>query len=82
MSSLSHISRRLMSSSARSNGSLTVVRLKNGVRTVRMNRPRPMMNEIIADFQEAAADEETKVLVFTGTGPYYCAGVNLAGSLK
>eukprot|EP00096_Caligus_rogercresseyi_P010242 TRINITY_DN3665_c0_g1_i1.p1 TRINITY_DN3665_c0_g1~~TRINITY_DN3665_c0_g1_i1.p1 ORF type:complete len:291 (+),score=76.09 TRINITY_DN3665_c0_g1_i1:91-963(+) len=89
MSSLSHISRRLMSSSARSNGSLTVVRLKNGVRTVRMNRPSqlngwtgPMMNEIIADFQEAAADEETKVLVFTGTGPYYCAGVNLAGSLK
>nr|ACO14673.1 B0272.4 [Caligus clemensi] len=89
MMSLSLASRRLMSSSAKTSGSLTVVRIKNGVRTVRMNRPRqlngwtgPLMKEIIADFEEAAQDEETKVLAFTGTGPYYSAGVNLAGSFQ
>ena len=61
----------------------------NGVTTLTMNRPKrlngwsmEMMDELKAAFKEAAADDNTKALVLTGTDPYYCAGVNLGGSMK
>lgn len=60
----------------------------NGVTTLTMNRPRKlngwtleMMAELEAEFQAAAQNPDTKVLVLTGAGHYYCAGVNLGGSL-
>jgi enoyl-CoA hydratase/carnithine racemase len=61
----------------------------NGVTTLTMNRPKrlngwtmEMMDELKAAFQDAAQDDDTKVLVLTGSDPYYCAGVNLGGTLK
>ena len=47
---------------------------------------------MISRFQEAAADPETAVVIYTGTGPYFCSGgslseylgrsVYIAGSLR
>jgi len=60
-----------------------------GVTTLTMNNPRRLngwTTEMIADLQaaltRAAADNATKVVVLTGTDPYYSAGVNLGGSLQ
>jgi len=51
-----------------------------------MNQPKKLngwTSEMIESFfgaiRVADADPETKVIVLTGTDPYYCAGVNLAG---
>ena len=61
----------------------------NGVTTLTMNNPRKlngwtaqMMEALLDAIARAAEDEQTKVLVLTGTDPYYCAGVNLGGTLK
>lgn len=61
----------------------------NGVTTLRMNQPKqlngwtgPMMLAIRESFARLGQDSETKVAILTGTDPYYCAGVNLAGSFK
>merc|ERR1711962_554802 len=62
---------------------------KNGVTTLRMNLPKqlngwtgPMMLAIRAAFSKLSTDPETKVAILTGTDPYYCAGVNLAGRFR
>jgi len=62
---------------------------QNEVTTLRMNLPKqlngwtgPMMLAIRAAFSKLGTDPETKVAILTGTDPYYCAGVNLAGSFK
>ena len=62
---------------------------KNGVTTLRMNRPKQlngwtaeMMSELKKSFAKLGKDPETKVAILTGTDPYYCAGVNLGGTLK
>lgn len=59
------------------------------VTVLQMNRPATlnawtdgMMKQLHADFDEAARDDTTKVLILTGTDPYYCAGVNLAGIMQ
>ena len=59
---------------------------QDGVTTLTMNRPERlngwtmgMMNALKDGLSDAAKDDETKVLVLTGTDPYYCAGVNLSG---
>ncbi len=61
----------------------------NGVRTLTMNRPdklnawtRPMMEAIQGELASMAKDDSVKVAVLTGTGNYYCAGVNLSDTLK
>lgn len=41
-----------------------------------------MMEALKEGFRDAAEDDETKVLVLTGADPYYCAGVNLASTLR
>ncbi|MCO4762330.1 MAG: enoyl-CoA hydratase/isomerase family protein [Myxococcales bacterium] len=53
-----------------------------------MNRPRrlngwttEMVMALNQALEDAAADPETKAVIVTGTGRYYCAGVNLAGAL-
>jgi enoyl-CoA hydratase/carnithine racemase len=62
---------------------------RDGVTTLTMNTPRrlngwtrEMMDALKGCLKVAARDAETRVLVLTGTDPYYCAGVNLAGSFQ
>jgi len=62
---------------------------RDGVTTLTMNKPErlngwtmEMMDAIKEGFRVAAADDETRVLVLTGVDPYYCAGVNLAATLR
>jgi peroxisomal 3,2-trans-enoyl-CoA isomerase len=64
-------------------------RKRNGVTTLTMNTPQrlngwtmEMMNALKAGIGAAAQDNETQVLVLTGADPYYCAGVNLAATLR
>jgi len=61
----------------------------DGVTTLTMNRPArlngwtmEMMDALKEALRVAARDDETRVLVLTGTDPYYCAGVNLAAILR
>lgn len=61
----------------------------NGVTTLTMNRPArlngwtmEMMDALKECFRVAAHDDDTRVLVLTGADPYYCAGVNLAATLR
>ncbi len=61
----------------------------NGVTTLTMNNPRrlngwtlEMLAELRRAFAEAARDPSTRAVVLTGAGDYYCAGVNLAGSIR
>ncbi|HEY1099319.1 MAG TPA: enoyl-CoA hydratase/isomerase family protein [Myxococcota bacterium] len=68
---------------------LVVVAKNNGVTTLTMNDPRrlngwtdAMMRALKTAMAAAAADVDTKVVVLTGTGRYYSAGVNLGGTLK
>ena len=60
-----------------------------GVTTLTMNNAArlngwtmEMMDALKAGFRIAEEDVETKVLVLTGVDPYYCAGVNLASTLR
>ena len=69
--------------------SLIVRTHADGVTTLRMNDPRrlngwtePMIEAMQAAFAAEAANPDTKALVFTGTDPYYCAGVNLGATLR
>ena len=61
----------------------------DGVTTLTMNTPArlngwtmEMMNALKEAFKVAALDEHTRVLIMTGADPYYCAGVNLAATLR
>ena len=63
--------------------------LKAGVMTIMMNKPKKlngwtteMMDAFATAFENAAKDEATKAVIFTGAGDYYSAGVNLGGTLK
>jgi enoyl-CoA hydratase/carnithine racemase len=62
---------------------------QGGVTTLTMNDPRrlngwtvEMLAALQRGFAAAATDASTQALVLTGSGDYYCAGVNLAGSLQ
>lgn len=62
---------------------------QDGVTTLTMNTPerlngwtQRMMDALRDGMTAAARDDETRVLVLTGADPYYCAGVNLAGTLR
>ena len=68
---------------------LILTQTEAGVTTLTMNRPErlngwtmEMMNALKEAFSLAAKDDETKVVILTGTDPYYCAGVNLAATLR
>jgi len=61
----------------------------NGVTTLTMNRPEKlngwtmdMMLAIRGTFQRLSTDPNTKAVIFTGSGKYYCAGVNLSATIK
>eukprot|EP01134_Creolimax_fragrantissima_P001946 CFRG1946T1 len=60
----------------------------NGVTTLTMNNPKrlngwtkPMMDALFKGMEDATTDPETKALIITGKGKYYCAGVNLADTI-
>ena len=62
---------------------------QNGVRTLTMNNARrfnawtpAMLEALFNEFNVAATDEDIHVVILTGRGKYYCAGVDLAGVLK
>ena len=62
---------------------------RDGVTSLTMNNPArlngwtmEMMNALKEGLKVAARDDETRVLVLTGADPYYCAGVNLAATLR
>jgi len=66
-----------------------LVEKREGVTTLTMNTParlngwtRQMMDALKECLRAAAHDDETRVLVLTGADPYFCAGVNLAGTLR
>jgi len=63
--------------------------IKDGVVTVQMNRPDKLngwTQEMIAAFKEAfskaSQTDSIKVIIFTGSGKYFSAGANLAGSVQ
>ncbi|WP_299018537.1 enoyl-CoA hydratase/isomerase family protein [uncultured Photobacterium sp.] len=63
--------------------------LKDGLLTITMNRPEKlngwtleMMEALREVFSKANTNDEVKAIIFTGSGKYYSAGVNLGGSLK
>ncbi len=66
-----------------------VVHTQDGVTTLTMNTPerlngwtRSMMDALADRLGCAARDNETRVVILTGADPYYCAGVNLAGTIR
>lgn len=63
--------------------------LKDGVLIITMNRPEKlngwtmeMMEALSEVFSKANSDDAVRAVIFTGSGKYYSAGVNLGGSLK
>jgi len=61
----------------------------DGVTTLTMNRPArlngwtlEMMDALRQALDAAAGDVDTRVVILTGADPYYCAGVNLASTLR
>lgn len=61
----------------------------DGVLTLTMNTPEklnawtgPMMLTLRDEFKRAAKDANTQVLILTGSGSYYCAGVSLADTIR
>ncbi|GLV12451.1 enoyl-CoA hydratase [Alicyclobacillus hesperidum] len=61
-----------------------VVETKEGVRTLTLNRPErlnaihdPLSCELIQALEEASADDEVRVVVITGSGRGFCAGLDL-----
>ncbi len=73
----------------RSSSPLLAVSTTNHVTTIAFNDDRRlngwtdgMMRAIQQALSDAAADDDTKAVILTGTGRYYSAGVNLSGTLK
>jgi enoyl-CoA hydratase/carnithine racemase len=71
------------------NSNLILTDKRDGVTTLTMNNPArlngwtmEMMEALKECFAVAARDDETRVLILTGTDPYYCAGVNLAATIR
>ena len=66
-----------------------LIETRDGVRTLTMNMPkrlngwtRKMMDAIRDALKSATKDDGVKAVILTGTDPYYCAGVNLAGTIR
>ena len=62
---------------------------RDGIRVVTLNNPSkfngwnvPMLMSLKNQFRAASEDEACKAMILTGNGDYYCAGVDLASSLK
>jgi enoyl-CoA hydratase/carnithine racemase len=60
---------------------IVVTTCKNNVATIRMNDPKKlngwteiMTNTLFKSMNDANQDDSVKVIILTGTDPYYCAG--------
>ena len=62
-----------------------LTKIDNGVMTITLNRPdvlnafnRTMLDELLAAFDEADANDEVRVVIITGAGRAFCAGADLS----
>lgn len=74
---------------SKANSTLVLVDKSEQVCTLTMNMPKrfngwtfEMMEALTSALDNAAQDADTKVVILTGADPYYCAGVNLGGTLR
>lgn len=63
--------------------------IKDGVLTITMNRPDKlngwtmgMMEALRESFSKANTCDAVEAIIFTGSGKYFCAGVNLSSTIK
>jgi len=84
-----HLSPALHHQMPKPDPKLVLKRTKNQVTTLTMNDPKklngwtgPMMVTLAERFKEVSSDPDTKVVVLTGSDPYYCAGVNLSATIQ
>jgi len=68
-----------------SKNELVLYTTKNNVTTITLNNPKKynawdmaLTNQLVDKFSRAANDEETQVVIYTGTDPYFCSGGSLA----
>jgi len=80
---------RLLSTSSLNEAQTVSTLTDEGILTVRMNRPKTlnawtqgMMQNLQSQFERANNDDKVKVMILTGTGKYYCAGVELKSMIK
>ena len=80
-------SQRLLSSLAAND--LVLTERKKKVTRVQMNNPKrlngwtvTMLTSLFRTLDDLAEDEDTEVVVLTGTDPYYCAGASLNEHFK
>lgn len=78
---------RMISTS--SSKDLLLLSTKNNVTTVTMNNPKKlngwtvaMCNSMFETFDKISNDEETKVMILTGSDPYYSAGAALSENIS
>ena len=75
--------------STSSSKDLLLLSTKNNVTTVTMNNPKKlngwtvaMCNSMFETFDKISNDEETKVMILTGSDPYYSAGAALSENIS
>lgn len=63
---------------------IVLIRGKDGIATVRLNRPDKrnalspqMLRELLAVFEDLSSDEQVRVIVLEGSGSAFCAGADL-----
>jgi len=66
-------------------GNLVLSSTRNNVTTITLNDPgkynawsKSLCDQMITQFARAAADADTKVVIYTGTDPYFCSGGSLS----
>ena len=74
--------------STSSSKELVLLSTKNNVTTVTMNNPKKlngwtvaMSNSLLETFAKLSNDQETKVMILTGSDPYYSAGAALSENI-
>ena len=83
-----HNQQRLSSKTA-AGTELVLTERSHRVTKVTMNNPsklngwtESMLSSLFLTLDRLAEDPETRVVILTGSDPYYCAGANLSGNIK
>jgi len=76
---------RVRQNTTSSSQELVLYSTKNKVTTITLNNPKKynawdmaLTDQLVDKFSRAATDKETKVVIYTGTDPYFCSGGSLA----